>query len=91
MLQPPSALGTGSFRAPVSPQLSIGVRTQLARLAVTVAPSSFRVPVAGIGKDRDGTEDTQFVRVDDWLAWLLGAYLDSKCNASALFEALYTR
>jgi hypothetical protein len=87
MMQP--AGGRGSFRGSAGLQLSVGVRVQLSRLAVTTAPSSCRAPASGMGKDRDGVDVT--VRVDNWLAWLLDAYLDSKHNASALFEKLYCR
>ena len=87
MLQPAS--GRGSFRGSAGLQLSAGVRNQLARLAVTTAPSSLCVPVAGMGKDRDCMDMP--VRVDDWLAWLLDAYFDSKRNASTLFDTLYSQ
>ena len=43
---------------------------------------------AGLGSGEVGGE---VVRVDDWLKWLVEAYIDSKKNASALFETLYDR
>ena len=70
------------------PQLSQGVLQQLAQLAgppISAAGKTSLLAGSGIWDGADA------VRVDDWLGWLMGAYLDSKRNASALFEALYDR
>ena len=69
----------------LGPQLSSGVQAQLAQL-VSVGSAQ--------GAGRGGStiwDNDEAVRLDEWLTWLVDAYIDSKQNASTLFEALYDR
>ncbi len=67
------------------------VRQQLAGLTASAASQS--VNGQGLRRCSTGVDEgfEELVRVDEWLEWLVEAYLESKRNASSLFEELYGR